>query len=252
INHNGRWSYYTHLATIDVPDNSWVDENTIIGTVGTTGLAAEGCWPHLHYETRASEVQSGAINPGELRGCLNGTSVSWPAASGLQTWAAYPGVSASRLTITNEGTGCGGVAAPVSEGDFIKIAGRPEVFRLVGGAPIYVSNWANIGGEKPVKTLSQAQFDALRSTPADGTYVTGAPGGRVFVFAGGAPLYVSNWANVGGGKPTTVVDEAALTHAGRSYPWNFVRSSPADGTYLRAGVSGPYYLVGAGAAEVVE
>ena len=43
-----RIHYYAHLKTIDTDGFTYVDRNTRIGTVGTTGNA-KGKSPHLHY-----------------------------------------------------------------------------------------------------------------------------------------------------------------------------------------------------------
>ena len=91
----------------------------------------------------------------------------------------------------------GAVTGPaVADGTFVvRLAG--EVYRVVGGAPVYVSTWSVFGGPQPVTPISSAQLAALPRTPADGTLVLGAPRGEVYRFVGGAPLYVSSWSAFG-------------------------------------------------------
>ncbi|GLW92090.1 hypothetical protein Aglo03_29060 [Actinokineospora globicatena] len=75
-------------------------------------------------------------------------------------------------------------------------------------------------------------YDHVRYHPADQTFVRGTATGQVYTFAGGAPIYVSNWAAVGGERPAVDVDQAALDGAGTSGPYGHARAHPADGTTL--------------------
>ena len=126
-----------------------------------------------------------------------------------------------------------------------------SVYRVAGGAPIYVSSWSHIGGD-PGTTVGVDLFaikhaggggvlDHLRQRPVDGTLISGwAPGdpdhGSVYRVAGGAPIYVSNWSHIGGDPGTTVgVDLAAIRNAGSAGVWNHLLYRPSDGTYLKAG-----------------
>jgi hypothetical protein len=127
----------------------------------------------------------------------------------------------------------------ITNGSFITYNGY--VFRIVGGAPLYVSNWADVGGNQPTIPVTLAQFDALRQYPANGTAVAvGNPGtghGDGFVFAGGAPLAVTNWANVG--TPAwTVVDGTSLDNYSAAFPYGHVRRYPANGTAVAVGNPG--------------
>jgi hypothetical protein len=125
----------------------------------------------------------------------------------------------------------------VAEGAFVSYNG--DVFRIAGGAPIYVSSWGHVGGDPGnVRALSASEFSALRTFPADGTLVVGlAPGdpdhGSVYRVAGGAPIYVSNWDHIGGNPGTTVgVDLFAIKNAGGGGVLNHLSYRPADGTLI--------------------
>ena len=127
----------------------------------------------------------------------------------------FNGAGAQPTRFIRMGTVNGG---GVAEGAFVSYNG--DVFRIAGGAPVYVSNWDHVGGNPGnVRALTAGEFAALRQYPAEGTYITGvAPGakyhGSVFRIAGGAPIYVSSWDHVGGGQPTIPVDLAAVDNAG--------------------------------------
>jgi murein DD-endopeptidase MepM/ murein hydrolase activator NlpD len=61
INHNnGIRTYYAHCATIKVQKNDYVNNNTVIATVGDTG-SAKGTFPHLHFQVwRNNQIQDPA------------------------------------------------------------------------------------------------------------------------------------------------------------------------------------------------
>ena len=59
----------------------------------------------------------------------------------------------------------------------------------------------------------------MRNFPADGTFIKNIAG-DVFRFAGGAPLYVFSWDNVGGWQASTLIDHVILDGNG-SESWKF-------------------------------
>jgi CHAP domain len=146
----------------------------------------------------------------------------------------------------NTATGGGGGSA-VTDGSFIQIAGHPEIYRIAGGAPTYVSTWAPFGGTQPTTSISAASFDSLRTVPADGTFVTGAQHGQVYRIVGGAPTYVSTWTAFGGSQPTVTIDQAAIDHAGARGVWNHLNYRPADGTFVAGAQRGEVYRFAGGA-----
>lgn len=163
-----------------------------------------------------------------ITGTLSGGTLTIPGGGG---WA-Y-----NVIGVVHAPGGSGGLA----DGAFVSHDGF--VYRIAGGAPIYVSNWAAVGGPQPTTALSDAQFAALPRYPRDGTFLD-ASGGGVFIVAGGAPLYLSNWAAVGGPKPGVAVDEAAIDNAGGGVPWDHLRAYPADGTFLDASGGGVFIVAG--------
>jgi surface antigen/putative cell wall-binding protein len=131
---------------------------------------------------------------------------------------------------------------------------RGDVYRIAGGAPIYVSNWATFGGPQPLISLSDAQWAGLREYPVDGTLVAAQPSHQVFTIVGGAPLYISDWATVGGVKPTVSIGDDDIRNAGATdaaSPWNHLRFRPPDGTFVAAQPSQRVYQVTGGAPSYV-
>lgn len=56
----GMYTLYYHMASIEVVEGQWVETGTVLGTLGSTGLATG---PHLHWEVRVAGV---AVNPERL------------------------------------------------------------------------------------------------------------------------------------------------------------------------------------------
>ena len=134
----------------------------------------------------------------------------------------------------------------VPNGSFVTYQGN--AYRIAGGAPLYVSYWAAVGGPHPATALTEAQFAALSAYPANGTFVSTASPNAVYVFAGGAPLYVSNWAAVGGSHATVRVDPFTLTTAadGAGPLYDHVHRHPANGTYVVTSPHGNVYRIAGG------
>ncbi|HEY7816495.1 MAG TPA: CHAP domain-containing protein, partial [Nakamurella sp.] len=135
--------------------------------------------------------------------------------------------------------------SPTANGNFVSYQGH--VYRVAGGAPIYVSDWSPFGGSKPTTALTDAQWATLTAVPADGTLLTATGSGQVYRIAGGAPVYVSAWPSIGGAAPTVVVDQAALDKAGAGAQFDHLRHQPRDGTLVTAGPKGQAFRFAGGA-----
>jgi hypothetical protein len=135
----------------------------------------------------------------------------------------------------------GGTQQPFPDGSFVAVRETGRVYRIAGGAPLYVSTWSIYGGAQPTTAISQSQLEALRPVPADGTFIGSAQTGRVYRIAGGAPLYVSTWSIYGGAQPTVAVDQWALDH------YDHLNSVPADNTFINGAQTGRVYRIAGGA-----
>ncbi|MBI1376374.1 MAG: CHAP domain-containing protein [Frankiales bacterium] len=137
---------------------------------------------------------------------------------------------------------------PLGEGAFVKVRGQLGTWRIVGGAPMRIGTWASFGGQQPYSIIDPAQFDRLRSTPRDGTYVRDVTSGTVYRTAGGAPLAVGTdaaglpgW----GSAPVIDVDHYTFNHL------DHMLAVPADGTQICRADDGTCYLVAGGAPLLV-
>jgi Domain of unknown function (DUF1906) len=115
--------------------------------------------------------------------------------------------------------------APLVEGTFLSESGSAAVYRIAGGAPLYVSSWAGFGGAQPVLTVSKTRFRLLPTYPRDGTFLQSATRPYIFRVQGAVASAISSWDPYGGPQPTTVVDDAALDKAGAGGVWNHLISA---------------------------
>lgn len=139
----------------------------------------------------------------------------------------------------------------IPNGQYVRDGSSAVVYRIVGGAPLYVSNWTAMGGPASVKSIGHQQFVGLPKYPADGTYVLTPSNHMIYIFAGGAPIYVRNWADVPG-RTYTAIDPSDITKASSGgYYGGHVLNQPANGTYLRGYRDSRVYLVSGGVATWV-
>ena len=167
----------------------------------------------------------------------------------LQLSDSYPDPMRAQATATARAVQSS--VAPLRTGDFILDTGTFAVYRMAGGAPVYVSSWAPFGGPKPLRLLTSPQVAALPRFPAEGTFLVAAGSGAVYRVAGGAPVYVSSWVPFGGVQPTVMVDGAAIDRAGAGGVFDHLRYRPAEGAFIRDASSWAVYRVVGGAPVYV-
>jgi surface antigen len=132
------------------------------------------------------------------------------------------------------------------------IAYHDKVYRMAGGAPLYVSTWKTFG-KKPVGLASPAQFARLQAEPADGTFLVTSSSKKIYRVVGGAPVYISSWDVVGGKQPSVTVTEADIIQAGAGAgsPFRHLGFYPDGTTYVTASPSGTTYKIVNGTAAPV-
>jgi hypothetical protein len=131
------------------------------------------------------------------------------------------------LTVNIDNDSLDAAVAPsqlAADGTFVTITGQGGTYRMAGGAPIPVTDWAAVGGEQPVTPLSPTQFASLPQQPAAGTFLQSGATGRIWRVAKGIATYVPSWTPYGGPKPSIVIDQAALDNAGLGGVWNHLAS----------------------------
>jgi hypothetical protein len=148
-----------------------------------------------------------------------------------------------------------GVNPSIKDGAFVLYQKR--VFQIVGGAPLYVTSWGLVGGQKPVVSISTAAWTGLRQWPRNGTFVRPI-GGPVYQFVDGAPLRVNSWKAVGGPRPYLQIDANDIDAQGRRFPWDGVSDSTVDfdrgpfgPTFIRVAATGRVYKLVGGSPQYV-
>jgi hypothetical protein len=125
---------------------------------------------------------------------------------------------------------------PTADGALVQIRGTHAVYRIVGGAPLLVKYWADIGGRQPVRQISRRRFDALRAVPRDGSLIYTATG-TVYRIAGGFPFVLTSSATRRSGAQ--LVDLWDLRHL--SEPQVHLHAAPSNGTVIHAAPSGHFW-----------
>lgn len=130
-------------------------------------------------------------------------------------------------------------ALAAADGEYIRVmADSGAVYRMVGGAPMYVSTWASVGETttQPIAAdLTPTELASLPPYPADGAIAN--DGVQTYRWAGGAPIVITNWANVDGVKPSWRIDPRAIAEAGTAR-WSRLRQQPLDGTLIVGRLAG--------------
>ncbi len=130
---DGVETLYAHLSAVLVPaEGALVDEDTVIGLVGSTGSSSAS---HLHYEKRLLGSDE-PVDPGPMAACVLGTQVSFPQAAGHESWFGLPW---GAFTLTSDGTACAtptpadrpAVARPLRD----RLLGRFLVLAQIGDRP---------------------------------------------------------------------------------------------------------------------
>ena len=214
VDHGGGLiSLYAHLSSVSVSSGQAVGQGQTLGGAGSTGNSTG---THLHFAMRAG-----------ASGLTSGSAFRPEPMSGYSGFGAYGGCAGGRSPNYTSGPPSGG---SISDGSFVS-APDGRVYRVAGGAPIYVSSWNAVGGPQPVTNISFQQLDAMRPVPADGTFIRTSQDGAVYRVAGGAPIYVSTWDTYGGPQPSVDVDKWAVDNIAN--PAAHLRPVPADGTLVR-------------------
>ncbi len=106
---DGITSLYAHLSQVNLPpEGAWVDADTVIGLVGSTGTSSA---PHLHFERRDATRPDGddQVDPGPLKACILTKVVAFPQIRDEPTWDHLPW---GTFTVFSDGTTCDAPAAP--------------------------------------------------------------------------------------------------------------------------------------------
>ena len=130
-------------------------------------------------------------------------------------------------------------AQAMGDGGFVRLPdGR--IFRIVGGAPLYVSS-CSYSGCTPIDAAND--LSGYATYPRDGAMAANHDNGATYRFVGGAAEWISRCTYGGGCSNVITVDAASLT------PGEHVRQFPADGSMMSNADDGGIYRFVDGAPE---
>jgi hypothetical protein len=171
-------------------------------------------------------------------------STEWALHQRIHQFSGGQNVTYGGVTINIDGDYLDGATAPagagvsIPDGTFVQVTGSPAIYRIAGGAPLYVSDPGRFGN--PVITpITSSQFASLNQVPADRTFLTTTTG-RVFRMAGGAPMGLSSWTVFGGVPlPSVTIDEWDIDNI--TSPLAHLRTQPARGALVEGLPSQTYW-----------
>jgi hypothetical protein len=138
-------------------------------------------------------------------------------------------------------------AAQHPDNTLIQVTGKPEVYRVVGGAPVWLSTCGYDPANCPSNIQQVSDLSLYRAYPRDGVTIRNYdPSGAVYRFAGGAPLWMGKCDASSPCPEQYQVDAGSLRLGSPSW----IRQYPVDGTVVRNVDDGGFYRFAGGAPLV--
>jgi hypothetical protein len=133
----------------------------------------------------------------------------------------------------------GGNPTPlIPDGTFIQLSSTRQIFRMAGGAPLYVNDPSSVGSPTSYTPVTADEYAALSAVPNDGTFLQ-TPAGAQYRVVGGAPFSISQPSLFPGINPV-LVDSWDLGNTDN--PLAHLNATPADGTVVQGLPSGGYWI----------
>jgi hypothetical protein len=129
-----------------------------------------------------------------------------------------------------------------SNGSLIRNGDNGNVYDVVGGAPLHLSNcnYTNCGAAVTVDSYPINILDHLNAVPSDGSFIYAGDSGAYYRVAGGAALLLTNCAALGGCTGSVTLDSYPVTSH------DHLNATPVDGTVLVGEPSGNTWVIKAG------
>jgi hypothetical protein len=153
-------------------------------------------------------------------------------------------------------------------GNVFVVAGQNgRVYKMVDGAPVYVTTWSAFNGGQPYTVVDQRAIDNAGGSGVwrfvakhidDGWAIRGSRSGQAFLMAGGASVYVATPSLLGDGQvgiTAADVDGSTIGNGDGGAPFDNLLYTPRDGTYLDAysdATGDSYYRVSTGVPARVD
>ncbi len=225
-------TYYLHFTSVFVRTGDWVDQNTLLGTAGDSGLSAPG-YVHLHFELRRGTFP---VDPVPLKACHGDELKSYPGEfEGKTSWSQ---VDAYLYAVRSDGTGCatgtsttlaGGTTTTIAtrttttlaSGTTTTLAGGTTGARVIGSASGYAVPNLTVFGEVPSRVPASPTPSVTLAGDASNSPQTASVQSAAAVF-GPARLFTSG--------PITVHTEGSLAAGGSVASSTDIQSVNTSGT----------------------
>jgi len=147
------------------------------------------------------------------------------------------------------------------DGTYIRVRSSGNVYRVIGGAPLPLTDWSYFGGQKATLYVDPAAivnagtapvWNHLRQYPKDGTTLKIGGSGSLYRVAGGAPIYISSTKNISPNITPFTTDPKVVTNGGKGDRWNHLRQIPISGTFIVGWTSKKIYRVIGGVPKRVD
>jgi hypothetical protein len=214
-------TFYLHFSSVFVKTGDWVDQNTVLGKAGDSGLAGAG-YVHLHFERRLGHMQ---VDPVPLKACHGDQLKSYPAEfAGKTSWSQ---VTAGQYTVRSDGTACApattttaGSSTTTTVGTSTTTTSAPSTTTtttrhtttIIGRASGYsVPNLTIFGGVPPGVPVAPTPSVALAGDASNSPQIATVAGaaarfGPAVIFSSGQITVRSEGSPGAGGSVTSATD----------------------------------------------
>lgn len=136
----------------------------------------------------------------------------------------------------------GQATALIPDGTFIQLTSTGQVFRMAGGAPLYVNDPSSLGNPQSFTPVTLNEYNALNAVPLDGTFLE-TPSGSLYRVAGGFAFPITQTSLFASANPVEI-DTWDVSNPDN--PLAHLNQSPADGTLVQGLPSRQHWLFGQG------
>jgi hypothetical protein len=246
---NAEWNNQANTTSAYIPSGDWANHQRLHQYQGGHNATYGGATLNIDSDyVDAGGAAGGALFPDGTFVQVSGSPYFWEIAGGapmfVSDWSTVGGAQPYTVITQQQFNLLNPVPA---NGTFVE-TNTGAVFRVAGGAPMYVTTPALLGTSVPVR-IDEWNIDNvgnpmshLNAAPSNGTFVTNATTGVTYRIAGGAPIAASSWAPFGGVQPTVAIDPWDISNT--SNPLSRLIARPAVGTLVEGLPSAAYWRFG--------
>jgi hypothetical protein len=136
----------------------------------------------------------------------------------------------------------GGGAPLIPDGTFVQLTSTGEIFRMAGGAALYVNDPNSVGNPQSFTPVNLDEYNALNAVPLDGTFLETASA-SLYRVAGGFAFPISQPSLFPSANPVEI-DSWDVSNPDN--PLAHLSQRPADGTLVQGLPSRSFWLFGQG------